>query len=997
MSTVHHVILLTRLMLCGLLVQATSPVKQEPRIIISKNATHISRITADSIYVISGSTYSFSVDTPEDKGLMSIHTTTDDLFRQISSTTGSKYSYSISTKTGELKTRGNLESGDALIATARNGKTKKYTIAVRPMAIGGRLEILEKEITINTKRTLTICFKAGQRSPDATVRILLPAEINVTPDNTLVNVIGRGNVTLRELPNQSIGRVGTKYPYTKVGNVTITKTPQGHTQLIFEHLDLRPDNGVDLKISISDVKFKTAGTYDFAASYTTSKPEVLSSAGVGLETTTLSVKRTVTDFERVLHTGLAYHEQHMAYNSVNFNWSSADQTSLPVLMQSVDGEEKWVKASVSFESGKSKASISGLLPNHFYTFRLHFHDGEHRGYSNTVYFYSGKMNVNNFGIYGNDQLDDTENINHAIDSIHRLGGGTLLFDEGTYIVRTIHLKSNVHLYLTKNATIKALKGGDAPEQTWFSDKKYRSGLSPTDTGPYDDPENYLTKQDVGHHYFHNAMFFAEAEDNIKIIGNGRITGDGNLVTGDKVMNNSPDNRSDKMFTFKLCSNIEIGGLYRDSDLWYDPDKDEPYYITKDLTKDFNTDNMLQIDRGGHFVLLATGTDNIHVHNTYFAKYNQSNARDIYDFMQCNNVTVFNIYSKVSSDDIVKPGSDCSLGFTRPASNYKIRNIIGDTNCNLFQIGSETADDIMDIHVDNIYVLGANKAGFSISTNDGGHIKDIHLNCGHTGTLHSRSKMLRTFTPFFISISNRARILGAEVGRYRFTDNGEQHDELLIKNVNIGKVENIILNGIDITEVYGGSSYGKAEERWKTYDGSQRRATPIIAGYGLPDPRTVVGGLDFTLPDGNHTGYVSKITFNDVHVLVKGGNAVSDTTRTPAELGVGQYNASNLKVQPSYGLWARHVKDLTIKNCSFSYEEQDGRYPIYLEDAIGAQLSDISVTRSANNHCIIKLKKSVDIVTEKIVYYYERWLNKPGNLPPASFTEMQQNTDVPKKM
>jgi hypothetical protein len=82
----------------------------------------------------------------------------------------------------------------------------------------------------------------------------------------------------------------------------------------------------------------------------------------------------------------------------------------------------------------------------------------------------------------------------------------------------------------------------------------------------------------------------------------------------------------------------------------------------------------------------------------------------------------------------------------------VRNIIGDTNCNLFQIGSETADDIMDIHVDNIYVLGANKAGFSISTNDGGHIKDIHLNCGHTGTLHSRSKMLRTYAPFFISIS-----------------------------------------------------------------------------------------------------------------------------------------------------------------------------------------------------------------------------------------------------
>ena len=309
-------------------------------------------------------------------------------------------------------------------------------------------------------------------------------------------------------------------------------------------------------------------------------------------------------------------------------------------------------------------------------------------------------------------------------------------------------------------------------------------------------------------------------------------------------------------------------------------------------------------------MLATGTDTINVHNTYFGKHNTSTARDIYDFMGCDYVTAFNIYSKVSSDDIIKPGSDCSLGFTRPASNYKVRNIIGDTNCNLFQIGSETADDIMDIHVDNIYILGANKAGFSISTNDGAHIKDIHLNCGHTGTIHSRSKMYRSFAPFFISISNRGRILGAEAGKYAFTDNGEKHNELLVKNVNIGVVENIILNGIDIYEVYGGSSHSGT--RWKAYDGTQRRATPIIAGYSLPDNSVVEGGLDFKLPNGKHTGYIKNVVFNDVHVLVKGGNPLTDIEKTPPELGVGQYNVSNLKVQPSYGIWARHIMGLTVK-------------------------------------------------------------------------------------
>jgi hypothetical protein len=418
--------------------------------------------------------------------------------------------------------------------------------------------------------------------------------------------------------------------------------------------------------------------------------------------------------------------------------------------------------------------------------------------------------------------------------------------------------------------------------------------------------------------------------------------------------------------------LEIGGIYRDADLWYDSTKDEPYYINKDGSADFNTGNMLHIDRTGHFALLATGTDSINVHNTYFSWRSTSSVRDIYDFMACSHVTVTNIYSKVSSDDIVKPGSDCSLGFTRPAHDYKVRNVIGDTNCNLFQIGSETADDITDICVDNIYVLGSNKAGFSISTNDGGHIKNIHLNCGHTGALHHRSVMYRTYAPFFISISNRGRVIGAEVGKYQFTDNGEQHNELLVKNVNIGQVENIILNGIDIYEVYAGSSFNG--KRWAGYDGKQRRTTPIVAGYSLPSSDQVTGGLNFTLPNGKHTGYIKNIVFNDVHVLVKGGNPLSDTAVTPPELGVGQYNAANLKTEPSYGLWARHVMDLTVKGCSFNYEKRDSRYPIYLDDVVGAQISDVQLVRPADNKEVIKLQNATNVHTENVFYYEDAWNN-----------------------
>jgi polygalacturonase len=964
-------------------------------VIVGKKATHIARISNDTIVVIEGGTYLYTVDTPEDQGLVSTRPSTSELLQELSAKDGSTQQYKIMSQQGVEK-KDEIITGDRLSVISQDGKSKKtYIIVLRQMALSGQLRLEREAITVNTTNSITLFFSVGQRSPDATININIPGGVDVMLDNTTANVIGRGDVKLKDLDTQSIGRVGTKYSYSKVGTVAIAKSADGSTLITFSHLDLRPSNGPDLVFKIENVKLKKTGTYHFRANYSTSKPDVLSSAGTGLETATLNVVQTIADLKRDLEKSLPYRETATTFKQIAFSWSTNNKPASIQLMQSLDDGKTWKTSPAAIE--KNTATVTGLIPDKLYTFRLSVKDGEHKGYSNTVKFYSGKMDIKSFGVTGKENQDDTDKINDAIGYISQLGGGTLLFSAGIYNVRTVHLKSNVYLYVDKGAIITALKGADAPESTWFSDRKYRSGLSPTDRGPYEDPENYLTKQDVGHHYFRNTMFFGERIDNVKIIGNGLITGNGNLVTGDRVMNNTADNRADKMFTFKLCTNIEIGGLYRTEDLWYDPDKDEPYYMAENGSKLFDVGSMLNIEQAGHFALLATGTDNLNVHDTYFGKNNTSNVRDIYDFMGCNDVVATNIYSKVSSDDVIKPGSDCSLGFTRPARNYKVRNIIGDTNCNLFQVGSETADDIQDIHVDNIYVLGANKAGFSISTNDGGYIKDIHLNCGHTGPIHSRSKMLRSFTPFFISISNRGRILGADVGHYNFTDNGEKHQELLVKNVNIGQVENIILNGIDIAEVYAGSSFGKNSTRWKAYDGTQRRATPIVAGYSLPDTDAVEGGLDFKLPNGKHTGYVTNVVFNDVHVLVKGGNPLSDTAMAPPELGVGQYNVSNLKVQPAYGFWARHVMGLALKNCTFNYEKHDGRYAIVLDDVANASISSVKMVRPGDNDFVIKLKNSPDIVIEDAIYYHDNWGNAPMELPRTVHRAAHGDAALPKKM
>ena len=909
------------------------------------------QLTSDSLLLFEGTTYRYTVDTPENEGLVSTLPTVMELKKKL--VDAGVGTFNLLAVDGKEKTLGMPENGDCLLSYSG----KRLPIGVRKGALPSVLKIDRDEFTIKTAGKLTLDFYAGQRSPMTTVIISVPEGIDVTLDNTKVNVIGRGEVLLRDLSKQSIGRTGTNYSYNRVGEVELQKIDKKGTLLIFKELDFRPSNGPDIRLCINGVVLPSKGTYTFGAEYKTSKPEILRSP---VTTVTLKGVTTVTDFTRNTLRAFTY-KKNWDLSFTSFHWTAPKDAKSVRLLQSEDMGKTWVPVKTEILPDDDFGAAYRLKPNQLHAFKLSVEGGENQGDSNIAWYYSGLWDVKTLGVKGDAIADDTDALNKAIEKLNGIGGGILYFPAGTYNVRTVHLQSNVWLSLSTDAVIQALPGADAPEVTWFSDRAYRSGLSPTDPRPYADPENYLTKQDVGHTFFRNAMFSGERIDNVKIVGTGRITGNGNLVTTDKVMNNSPEKRADKMFSLKLCTNIEIGGWNINKDMWYDPQRDEPYYIEKDGQKNFDVSNMLHIDQAGHFVLLATGTDGIHVHDTYFAKHSSKNARDIYDFMACNDVTAINIYSRVSSDDIIKPGSDCSLGFTRPAHDYKVRNIVGDTNCNLFQIGSETADDIQDLYIDNIYVLGANKAGFSISTNDGGHIKNVYLNSGKTGPIHSRSVMRRTRAPFFISISNRGRVLGANVAPFVFKENGTIRKELLVTNSNIGEVENIIVKGVDIEEVYGGSSF--RGDRWKAYNGSQNKATPIIAGFKLPDSENIEGGLTFRLPNGLHTGYIENVQFHDINLLVKGGHPSEDAEACPPEIGVGRYNVGDLKIQPAFGFWARHVKGFVLDNCKINAENKDGRYAIVLDDVIGAEIKNLQVEKNVTDKENVKAIRSHNVVVE----------------------------------
>src|SRR6476661_6268951 len=258
---------------------------------------------------------------------------------------------------------------------------------------------------------------------------------------------------------------------------------------------------------------------------------------------------------------------------------------------------------------------------------------------------AGVFDVRSYGAKGDGRAVDTPAINRAIDTAAASGGGTIWFSGGTYRSFSIHLKSNVTLYLDQGSTILAAdpKDGD---------------------GKYDDPEpnQWEQYQDFGHSHWHNSLIWGENLENISILGPGRIWGKGLVRAGNqsrtKEQNDAlgsapsdpragpfgyPNPRDavekgwgNKSISLKLCRNV----------------------IIRDVS----------ILHGGHFAILATGVDNLTIDNLKI-----DTNRDGIDVDACKNVRISNCTVNSPFDDGICPKSSFALGYARATENVTITN------------------------------------------------------------------------------------------------------------------------------------------------------------------------------------------------------------------------------------------------------------------------------------------------------------------------------------
>ena len=258
---------------------------------------------------------------------------------------------------------------------------------------------------------------------------------------------------------------------------------------------------------------------------------------------------------------------------------------------------------------------------------------------------ASSFDVRAYGARGDGKALDSTAINRAIEAAAATGGGTVLFPAGTYRSFSIHLKSNIALYLDQGATILAADPRDGD-------------------GKYDVPEPnaWDQYQDFGHSHWHNSLIWGENLENISILGPGRIWGKGLVRTGNQ---SRTKEQNDALGTAPADPRAGPFGYPNARDAV------EPGWGNKAISLKLCRNVLLRdftIFHGGHFAILATGVDNLTIDNLKI-----DTNRDGIDVDACKNVRISNCTVNSPFDDGICPKSSFALGYARVTENVTITN------------------------------------------------------------------------------------------------------------------------------------------------------------------------------------------------------------------------------------------------------------------------------------------------------------------------------------
>jgi polygalacturonase len=307
------------------------------------------------------------------------------------------------------------------------------------------------------------------------------------------------------------------------------------------------------------------------------------------------------------------------------------------------------------------------------------------------------FNINDYGGVGDGKTICTNALQSAVDACNKNGGGEVLIPPGIFMIGTVHLKSNVHLYLTSGAVLRGS----------------------TDLKNYEDfyagtPYNHI----------HKGMLFTEDAENITIDGEGQIDGNGDMFfyldSAKKLGAN------DTKFTRQRGNFRHVETGIGDGPV---VPKDRPYQMFVFSNCKRVTVKNIFITRSPFWCMHFADCDAVYVSGIRLWNNLLAPNADGIDVTSCNNVIIEGCDIRSGDDAIAIVGYDHHFeipGFEH--IRHESGNIIV-SNCNLqsyssgIRIGFLDQNTVRNIHVSNVNITNSTR-GIGVFVRDQGSIENL---------------------------------------------------------------------------------------------------------------------------------------------------------------------------------------------------------------------------------------------------------------------------------
>lgn len=458
------------------------------------------------------------------------------------------------------------------------------------------------------------------------------------------------------------------------------------------------------------------------------------------------------------------------------------------------------------------------------------------------------LDVRAYGAVGDGRTIDSGAINRAIAAASAAGGGTVLLPDGVYASYSIRLASRVRLYLQAGAVILA---ADPPPQA-------------STTDGYDLPEDSIAArypyQDFGHSHWRNSLISGIDLEDIAIEGKGRIWGRG-LVNGDFEPHHLPAMQpgvGNKAVALLRCRNV----LIRD----------------------------ISILEAGHFGVLATGLESLHIENVVI-----DTNRDGLNLDCCRVVRVTGCRINSPNDDGICLKSTYALGRRAMTEDVIIRNCT----------------------VTGSYRIGAMLDGSFRRLGQG---DDRHANVTHrTGRIKLGTESIGGFRTIVMENNTLAGCRG-----------------IALETVDGGTLEDVRIRGLTMRAIRNAPLYIRLGARLRAPDGTR---PGILRGISIRDvdcdqPYSSMPMIISGIP--GHA--VEDIEIRHVHLRMRGAGTGRMAAILPPEAIRSYPDPESFGVDlPASGLFVRHAKGLTVTHVTLDCRLPDERPALWMQDVAQAYL------------------------------------------------------------